>query len=116
MLDLCCLQPAAPGTHRSGSAGCVGRAMSTGGGAGAAAQRLLCPATAEGVEETPPPLGAHDDGPLVEGKLDGHCIVCPRHGARFNVKTGEQTMPAMSPVPTYQVRIEGNDILIAPSE
>ena len=56
----------------------------------------------------------HDDGPLVEGKLDGHCIICPRHGARFNVKTGEQTMPAMSPVPTYQVRVEGNDILIAP--
>ena len=58
----------------------------------------------------------HDDGPLVDGELEGHCIICPRHGARFNVKTGEQTMPAMSPVPTYQVRIEGNDVLIAPSE
>ncbi len=34
----------------------------------------------------------HDDGPLVEGRLDGDCIICPRHGARFNVKTGKQTL------------------------
>ena len=58
----------------------------------------------------------HDDGPLVEGTLDGDCIICPRHGARFNVKTGEQTMPAFAPVPLYQVKIEGDDILIAPKE
>ena len=58
----------------------------------------------------------HDDGPLVEGTLDGDCIICPRHGARFNVKTGQQTMPAFAPVPLYQVKIEGDDILIAPKE
>lgn len=56
----------------------------------------------------------HDDGPLVEGNLDGDCIICPRHGARFNLKTGQQTMPAFSPVPLYQVKIEGEDIYIAP--
>jgi 3-phenylpropionate/trans-cinnamate dioxygenase ferredoxin subunit len=58
----------------------------------------------------------HDDGPLVEGKLDGEWIICPRHGARFNVKTGQQTMPAFAPVPLYEVKIEGDDILIAPKE
>jgi 3-phenylpropionate/trans-cinnamate dioxygenase ferredoxin subunit len=58
----------------------------------------------------------HDNGPLVEGELDGDCIICPRHGARFNVKTGVQTMPAFAPVPLYEVRIEGDDILIAPRE
>ena len=58
----------------------------------------------------------HDDGPLVEGELDGDCIICPRHGARFNVKTGKQTMPAIYPVPLYTVKIEGDDILIAPKE
>ena len=58
----------------------------------------------------------HDDGTLVEGRLDGDCIVCPRHGARFNVKTGAQTMPAFSPVPLYQITIEGDDILIAPKD
>jgi len=58
----------------------------------------------------------HDDGPLLEGELDGDCILCPRHGARFNIKTGAQTMPAFSPVPLYTVKIEGDDILIAPKE
>jgi len=58
----------------------------------------------------------HDNGPLVEGELDGEHIICPRHGARFNVKTGEQTMPAFAPVPLYDVKIEGDDILIAPQE
>ena len=56
----------------------------------------------------------HDDGPLVEGALDGEYVICPRHGARFNIKTGEQTMPAIAPVPRYRVKIEGDDILIAP--
>ena len=58
----------------------------------------------------------HDDGPLVEGELDGECVICPRHGARFNVKTGKQTMPAISPVPLYIVKIEGDDVLIAPKD
>ena len=58
----------------------------------------------------------HDGGPLVEGELDGDWIICPRHGARFNVKTGEETMPAFSPVPLYEVKIEGEDILIAPKD
>ena len=56
----------------------------------------------------------HDNGTLLGGKLDGDCIVCPRHGARFNLKTGAQTMPAFSPVPRYRVKVEGDDILIAP--
>jgi len=59
----------------------------------------------------------HDGGPLVEGELHGDVIVCPRHGARFDVKTGAvRTLPAYAPVPTYQVKTEGDEILIAPSE
>lgn len=59
----------------------------------------------------------HDGGPLVEGELHGDVIVCPRHGARFDVKTGAvRTLPAFAPVPTYQVKTEGDDILIAPNE
>ena len=30
----------------------------------------------------------HDGGPLGEGKLDGCQLICPRHGARFDVRTG----------------------------
>jgi 3-phenylpropionate/trans-cinnamate dioxygenase ferredoxin subunit len=59
----------------------------------------------------------HDGGPLVEGELKGHIIVCPRHGARFDVKTGAvRTLPAYAPVPIYRVKIEGDNILIAPNE
>jgi 3-phenylpropionate/trans-cinnamate dioxygenase ferredoxin subunit len=59
----------------------------------------------------------HDGGPLVEGDLHGDVIVCPRHGARFDVKTGQvRTLPAYRPVPTYLVKTEGDDILVAPRE
>jgi 3-phenylpropionate/trans-cinnamate dioxygenase ferredoxin subunit len=59
----------------------------------------------------------HDGGPLAEGEVDGDIIICPRHGARFNLKTGAvRTLPAYRPVPIYQVKVEGNDILIAPQE
>lgn len=58
----------------------------------------------------------HDGGPLVEGTLEGDQIICPRHGARFNVKTGQQTMPAFAPVPLYEVKVEGDDIFIRPKE
>ena len=58
----------------------------------------------------------HDDGPLMEGELAGDCIVCPRHGAQFNLKTGDYTMPSFSPAPRYHVKIEDGDILIAPMD
>jgi 3-phenylpropionate/trans-cinnamate dioxygenase ferredoxin subunit len=56
----------------------------------------------------------HDGGPLAEGELDGHTIACPRHGAQFDVRDGKAlTMPAVTPAPTYEVRIEGEDVYIA---
>lgn len=58
----------------------------------------------------------HDDGPLMDGELEGEYIICPRHGARFNIKTGDYTFPAFAPLPRYQVKIEGNDIFIAPMD
>jgi 3-phenylpropionate/trans-cinnamate dioxygenase ferredoxin subunit len=58
----------------------------------------------------------HDGGPLVEGVVFDCRVECPRHGATFNLKTGEPTMPAVVPVPTYAVRIEGDDILVEKPE
>lgn len=54
----------------------------------------------------------HDGGPLVEGEiLDGCQIQCPRHGARFDIRTGAAlTMPAFEPTPTYEVQVDGEDI------
>jgi len=55
----------------------------------------------------------HDGGPLAEGTVDGDQIECPRHGARFNIKTGAVlSLPATTPVPTYSVRVEGNEIKV----
>lgn len=55
----------------------------------------------------------HDDGPLGEGFLIGEEIECPRHGARFNVKTGEvAVLPAIVPVPTFEVKVEGDTVFV----
>lgn len=48
----------------------------------------------------------HDDGPLGEGKLIGCDIECPRHGARFDMRSGRvKALPAVRPVASYPVRI-----------
>lgn len=57
-------------------------------------------------------LCTHDDGPLAEGDLEGQVIICPRHGARFDLETGTPTLPATRPVPRYPIRIEGDDLQI----
>ena len=50
---------------------------------------------------------------LSDGDLDGNVIQCPCHGAEFDIRTGEVlSPPAVEPLPIYQVRIEGDDILI----
>jgi 3-phenylpropionate/trans-cinnamate dioxygenase ferredoxin subunit len=55
----------------------------------------------------------HDGGPLAEGVLDGHVIECPRHGARFDVRTGEVlALPATAPVTAYAVKVEGDEIKV----
>ena len=55
----------------------------------------------------------HDGGPLAEGVIEGEQIECPRHGARFNIKTGAVLcLPATAPVGTYAVRVEGDEIQV----
>ena len=55
----------------------------------------------------------HDDGPLGEGDLEGFEIVCPRHGARFDVRTGKVlSPPAVIDDRTFPVLIDGNEIKI----
>jgi 3-phenylpropionate/trans-cinnamate dioxygenase ferredoxin subunit len=56
---------------------------------------------------------SHDDGPVAEGELHDHEIECPRHGARFDIKTGEAlSLPAVVDIPAYPVRVEEGEILI----
>ena len=58
-------------------------------------------------------LCTHDNGPLGEGEVIGETIECPRHGARFDVKTGQPvTLPAVMPVKTFPVKTSGDEILV----
>jgi 3-phenylpropionate/trans-cinnamate dioxygenase ferredoxin subunit len=59
-------------------------------------------------------LCTHDGGPLDQGELDGDVIECPRHGARFDVRTGKVlALPAVKALNTYPVEVEGNEIRVA---
>jgi 3-phenylpropionate/trans-cinnamate dioxygenase ferredoxin subunit len=56
----------------------------------------------------------HDGGPLAEGELMGCEIQCPRHGARFDVRTGRPLcMPAIEPVTVHATEVRGDDVYVA---
>jgi len=55
----------------------------------------------------------HDGGALDQGELEGCRIMCPRHGAYFDVRTGAAlTLPAILPVAVHAVRVEGDAIFV----
>ena len=55
----------------------------------------------------------HDGGELDQGVLEEDRIMCPRHGAYFDVRTGAAlTLPAVIGVRTYGVRVEGDDVFV----
>jgi len=55
----------------------------------------------------------HDGGELDQGELEGRRIMCPRHGAYFDVTTGAAlTLPAVLPVATFPLKVEGDDVFV----
>lgn len=55
----------------------------------------------------------HDDGPVGDGDLDGYNIICPRHGAEFDVRTGKvMKMPAVVDIPAYPVQVRDGNIYL----
>jgi 3-phenylpropionate/trans-cinnamate dioxygenase ferredoxin subunit len=56
----------------------------------------------------------HDGGPLVEGTIVNGCeVICPRHGARFDIRTGAAlSFPAFEATNTYAVRVEGDEVWV----
>ena len=56
---------------------------------------------------------SHKGGPLGEGFLESDVVTCPWHGWRFNVKTGVSPVVPTAKVPTYKVKIEGGEVLVA---
>jgi 3-phenylpropionate/trans-cinnamate dioxygenase ferredoxin subunit len=56
---------------------------------------------------------SHDDGPLGEGDIQGFDVICPRHGARFDIRNGKVlSLPAFVDIPAYPVRIVDEQIEI----
>jgi metal-sulfur cluster biosynthetic enzyme/nitrite reductase/ring-hydroxylating ferredoxin subunit len=59
----------------------------------------------------------HDGGPLSDGRLDDHTIACPRHGAKFDVRTGKAlTMPATEDTVAHEVQIRGDEVWVRINE
>jgi 3-phenylpropionate/trans-cinnamate dioxygenase ferredoxin subunit len=60
----------------------------------------------------------HDEGPLGDGMLEDFNIVCPRHGAEFDVRNGKaMMMPAVVDIPAYPVKVmDGNIFIGVPKE
>ena len=55
----------------------------------------------------------HEGGPLADGSLYNYEVECPWHGSKFDVRTGEVTsLPATEPEPLYEIKVEGNQILV----
>ncbi|MBX7058932.1 MAG: non-heme iron oxygenase ferredoxin subunit [Leptospirales bacterium] len=54
---------------------------------------------------------SHDDGPLAGGKLEGHCIHCPRHGASFDIRNGSALqLPATEDIEIFAVRVVNGQV------
>ena len=58
---------------------------------------------------------SHDDGPLCLGPFDADAcrVVCPRHGASFDLESGRAlSLPAYLPVRTFPVRVEDGNVVV----
>ncbi len=57
----------------------------------------------------------HEDQSLAAGPVVGEILVCPKHGSRFHLPSGRVlSLPAVRPVATYPVKVEGDAILVSP--
>jgi nitrite reductase/ring-hydroxylating ferredoxin subunit len=55
----------------------------------------------------------HQGGPLADGTLEGTCLTCPWHGWQFDVQTGQTPLGSRIRQAVYEVRVEGQDVLVA---
>lgn len=96
--DVCAADEIAQGEHRL---------VDIGGGIEVAVYR--CDDGFHAIED----VCTHDYGPLAEGEVEGCQVICPRHGARFDIKTGKAlTLPAFRPVETYPVEVRDGRVVL----
>jgi 3-phenylpropionate/trans-cinnamate dioxygenase ferredoxin subunit len=57
----------------------------------------------------------HDDSPFEDGPIEDCEIICPRHGARFSLQTGEAlSPPAYEPLRIFEVREQDGRVEVQP--
>ncbi|HKT11834.1 MAG TPA: Rieske 2Fe-2S domain-containing protein [Terriglobia bacterium] len=54
----------------------------------------------------------HMGGPLASGRIEGCMLTCPWHGWTYDVRTGLPDHPGGHSISAYEVRVEGQDILV----
>ena len=71
-------------------------------------------ALAEGEIYAVDDMCTHEDASLSKGSLHGDCVKCPLHGSRFRLSNGQALYdPAEEALNTYEVKVQGDDILVA---
>jgi 3-phenylpropionate/trans-cinnamate dioxygenase ferredoxin subunit len=79
----------------------------------AAGRRMIAVVSSGGQYYAIEDICTHDGAPLTGGEIDGAEIICPRHGARFCLRTGEAlTPPAYEPVRVYETKIEAGHLWV----
>jgi metal-sulfur cluster biosynthetic enzyme/nitrite reductase/ring-hydroxylating ferredoxin subunit len=67
----------------------------------------------EGVYYALDDVCTHDGGPLASGELTGHKVACPRHGAKFDIRTGAAlSMPAVRATRAHDVKVEDGGVWV----
>lgn len=78
-------------------------------GAGTAA---ICVANVDGEISAMDNLCPHRQGPLGQGNVENGKVLCPWHGWAFDTKTGEAAHNPNAKVKVYEVKVEGDDVLV----
>jgi 3-phenylpropionate/trans-cinnamate dioxygenase ferredoxin subunit len=77
-------------------------------------ERRVAVCNVEGVFYAVDDVCTHDNGPLGSGYLEDHAIECPRHGAKFDVRSGAVLqMPAVTGIRTYPAKTEHGKVLVS---
>src|SRR5689334_5303443 len=73
----------------------------------------VCIAKSQGEVFAISDICSHADVNLSDGEVDKGTVECWLHGSRFDLRTGKPTgLPANRPVPTYPVKIDGDDVFV----
>jgi nitrite reductase/ring-hydroxylating ferredoxin subunit len=76
--------------------------------------KFICLANVDGAFYAISDDCSHANASLSEGELEGPVLTCPVHAGQFDIRTGKVIRhPPHEDIATYEVRVEGQDILIA---